>query len=86
MVVKSITVEHQMFAYMKCLRIPRFPRIREHFMHVNSLPEDRGITIGVISLEMVRFSIRNRRWKAIEVHNPKIREFFMHTNCLRQIR
>ena len=31
------TVEHEMFACMKCLRISRILRIREHFMHANIL-------------------------------------------------
>ncbi len=58
-----------MFACMKCSRIPRS---REHFMHMNSPPKDRGVKMGVISLKMVRFSIRNHCWKALKGYNPKI--------------
>ena len=35
--------------------------------------------MGVISLKIVRFSIRNYRWKALEVYNPEI---YMPANCL----
>ncbi len=37
---------------------------------------------GLILLKMVRFSIRNHRWKAEDLSYLKICENFMHANCL----
>ena len=77
-----------MFACMKCSWFSWFPQIREHFMHTNSPPcwqfytTFRVTKIGVIPLKMVRFSIQNHRWKALEVSNPKICKVYMHVNCL----
>ena len=42
----------------------------------------RETKMGVTSLKIFRFSIRNHRWKALEVYNPETREIYMHANCL----
>ncbi len=50
---------------------------------VSQLTSLKKVTkMGVIFLKMVRFSIRNHRWKALEVYNPEISRISMHANCL----
>ena len=73
------TVGHGMFMCIKCSRILRNREIHELFMHANILQIKifpTSTNMPIFPLIMVRFSIRNHRWKVENV------SYSMHANCL----
>ena len=66
---------HEMFANFEIhMDLWRF-NAREYHISSNRGPGGQGSDkMGLISFNMVRSSIQNHHWKALEVYNPKIRE------------